>query len=1450
MTDILRKLARNYSSIMEKILQAFSDIADVLPRLDRLKATFPEDTNFNQVVGLIYSDIIEFHQRAYKFFRRKAWHIWFAFDWGLFERRFKMILQKLALHCELLDKEAAAAHFSEMKQFRDKRQLEEDTFERQRQNKMAQDVFRWLSAAEDQQEEHLHRISDKRQPETCSWVLGDVQMRPWIEDDSGDAVLWMTGIPGAGKSFLCSLLVQYLQTQQRLSTLYYFCGHQSSNGDTCAIILRTLAIQLLQQNLDMASLVHQAYLQKGSNRSAPAMKKLLIQLLPTSKIARIVIDGIDEGLHATQQDILKSLIEIQKSADHYCKLLVSSRKEPQIQKSLAAKIHLKLGEQTIQDLSLYIKDRIKGLQASFPEIDSALVALVEQHLHRKAKGMFLWVRLVTDTLVYQISETGIENAIDQLPEGLDEAYGLIISRIDSLRPQLRQRAFNILYWLCAARRPISLHEVADGIVLHPGQIALNRKTRSINPKRDIIELCAPLLEILQNGVLDLVHFSAKEYFVDEQSGPFIDLAKAHLSIALSCVINLTSCLDLVPRTTDGMSEADLESRVVQGCYGLQSYGQEFWAEHVLAYLGDFGDRDVDARKLLGVLEAFSQVWKHRAHANISHPSTLHTAEASLGLDSLKNFPTLHRFFTDWLHFKSEFKKMRPSLNTLEAQEQWRLGTDETFLSLIDSRLCIITERLLMMQSSHLPSHIEEDDFKRFVSRYNFPCRFQGCNHQYDTVGERHSHEVSHVLSFPCLQCDFSGRGFRSRKDLEKHTQKYHMSPEDFEIPDDLPTVGRLSKGSPNLIPGTFRVPPSGSGRWTERGRRALQQGYHHVLARIESEVEAATGDNDEPGPEDTTSAKTDGPTQSNQTTTTMSLASIRNNVREQKYENLADFKNDLCVLSGDLKMASALVGDGRIESICDDELEKAMSAFPAFANFDHVASERGTIAVLSSHRTEQLQEHVEGLNEQENDQASPSAISFGTRVPHWSLPEKSQFPVLLQRCGRDFSKIADHLKTKTPKEINQYFVHLLSIGNSELSDLADLADARLVQEASSIGPTTASRVEECEVQAPNDLALKNSSDSFQPSQFIGAEPYSPHFGNPKTLQHPMKGTSKSTETKAEFGKTIHGPTIKKRRPRPRVLCPHCSTNRDGLRDEYALEKHIERYHAATRKVWVCEDISINKRFLTNCKSCSAGRRYSSKHSARDHLRMVHFSAETSTDTFQRWMRETEEPNLKMQMTAAGPASTNFTSVNNPGFSARESGLHAATPKRQKTRGTTISLPPLKNHPDTSRTLPSMMDEINSRKPSDSGSSPRRYSSVNKDLDGDVDTDAGDASLSSPEAKSSKNDIFLEDVSFDNFLPGNANKPGSLSNDGPPHRINHSLIKPDQVSRLPNLNSFQKAACLDQVDALYHKLDNVSVDSYRYREALENLTTLSRSLLRNLRDWRRRSTLAPSIPFSI
>ena len=1418
---------------MEKILQAFSDIADALPRLDRLKATFPEDTNFNQVVGLIYSDIIEFHRRAYKFFRRKAWHFWFAFDWGLFERRFKSILQSLAVHCDLLDKEAAAAHFSEMKHFRDKRQLEEDAFEGQRQTQMAQDVFRWLSAAEDQQEEQLHRISDRRQPKTCDWILEDSRMRSWIEDDGGDAVLWITGIPGGGKSFLCSLVIENLQSQQHLSTLYYFCSHQSSSEITCAIMLRTLAIQLLQQNSDMAPLVHQAYLQKGSNKSSPAMKNLLIKLLPTSKVARIVIDGMDEISDSTQQELVKNLIEIQKSVNLSCKFLVSSRDEPQIQRSLATKNVLKLGGKTVKGISLYIKERMKGLQELCPAVDAALVGLAEEQLRTRAKGMFLYVRLVTDMLKDQMSESEFENAINQLPEGLDEAYGRILLRIEKLSAQLRQRAFRILYWVCVARRPILLHEVADGIVLHPGQTILSRKTRSSNPSKDIIGICAPFLESLENGVLDLVHFSAKEYLIHEHSGPFIDIVNAHLSIALSCLINLKSCLDLVPRNVNDISERELESRVVQGYYGLQSYGQEFWAEHVLAYLEKVGYWDSVSRELVGALEALSQVWKHR-NTETSFSLRTHTPEASLGLRCLRSSPMLYMFISSWLQFKSEFEKTRPTFITVDSQEQWRLAKDETFLSLIDSRLCSLTERLLVMQTSQLPSHIDENDFKQFISRNKYMCRFQGCNHRCDTVQERNSHEVSHVLSFPCLQCDFSGRGFRSRQDLEKHTQKYHMSPEDFKIPDDLHSTQGLSKGGSNVQSGAFRTPSSRSGDWTERGRKAIQQGFQHVVTKLESEITAATRSYDRLGSEDITSSDSAGPRLSGHTNEALmipSLDAIRNNVRQQNYVSLADFMNDISVLAEDSTMASILAGDGRIESICDQELERAMSAFPAFANFNDRTPVRVTNVASSNNVSEQLQGCAKDFNEQKNDIDLPRPISFETRAPYWSQPEEKQFPELLQQYGRDFGKIAGHLKTKTPQEVNRHFEDLLNMGHTEILDLANLADATIQQEACSIGIETQSGNAELGMRAPDDHAHEIPYHFSQSGEASNERQISSYISNPTISPPPMQSITHRVGLDPESRENPDGPIRKKRRPPPRVPCPYCSLHQDGLRDEWALKKHIERFHVATRKVWICEDISIDKRFLTKCKSCSAGKRYKSETEAGDHLRGAHFNAETSAETIQRWMRETEEPNPNMQTASAGSTMTTRPTVN-----------------RRSTGRRTLSLPPLKHHIDSSRTLPNTIFDAMSRKSLNPASSSKSSPSPDHNLSKNGEINARPASPS-PELEF-RDDVFFEDISFDNFLPNGANAACLLVTDGPPHRINRALIKPDQVPRLPNLNSFRTAACLDQVVALHHKLDNAPEETSDYKEALDTLTSLSRFLMKDLRDWRRRSTFAPHIPFSV
>ena len=1423
-------MASNHTTALEKILQAFSELADALPHLDRLQALFREDTHVNYALALVYSDITEFIQQAYKIFRRKAWHVWFTVSWGLFERRFGKIVERLSLHCDILDKEAAAAHYLEMRKFKDKLQVEEDTLETKTCNKMTRDVLGWLSAGEDRQEERLERISDVCQSEACDWVLEDPQVRLWIQDDCGDAILWMTGIPGAGKSYLCSMIVRNLQIEPHRSTLYYFCSHQESSGDTYAILLRTLAFQLLQQNLDMALLVHQEFFLKGSSLSGPAVRKLLSQTLLATKVTRIVVDGIDELDRGTQQDILKSLTEIQRSVKNNCKLLVCSREEPQIQKLLPGRVHMKLGDKTSEGLGLYIKTQVKEvLQEKFPDMDSWLVDLVEQRLHSKAKGMFLWVRLVITTLIQQLSEIDIEVAIDQLPEGLNEAYGLIKTRIDAVRPtSLRDRIFTILFWVCAACRPIGIHEVADGLALHSGQTELNRRTRSSNLDGDIIGLCAPLLERSDKYVLDLVHFSAKEYFVSEQSGPFVDIPRAHLSIASSCVINLTTCLDVVPRYNAEFRQEDLESRTVQGCYGLQSYAHEFWAKHVLAFLETVGEADPTASGLLCKLESFSRVWKHPTQAAGKCSSETDRVEHWRGLLRLRDSPLLYQFISGWLSFKTKLTEAKRDFKNLNDQQQWRMETDETYLSLIDARLSTVTEQLLMLEASQLPPHIDERDFRYFRSRFSFPCRFLDCHHFYHSIAERVIHEASHVPSFPCLQCDFSGRGFRTRKDLEKHTKKYHMSPEDFDIPNDLQSCKGWEPGAGGPVSYS-----SQSRRWTEQGRKALQEGFRHVLANLESEMRAL--ENNGQDSSDLTS-KGSYPKASSaviEETSLKRLDNIRDKIERKKYDTLADFKNDLRGLSNDSSTSSKWTAPEGIDSNCEGELEKALLPFPAFAHFDSTYFEGERPHIPFETTPHMLEGQIGSLDQLEKEMANLDVTPLYVRLPYWSSIEKKKFPELLQRFGRDFSTIADTLKTKTLEEVEQYFVQLVDTGNPEISDWIDLAEARLQREASSTTKITELRDTESGEQAPKDLAPQNVSHPLQLNQLPVSGMYLPQFGKPKALLAPTRDASKSTGSDLESGETVLVSRGKKRRPPPRAQCPHCSVPKEeGLRDEYALGKHVERYHTATRKIWICEDISFDKSFLVNCKPCSASKRYSSKSTARKHLREVHFTSETPGETLQRWLRETEEPNRNMQ--------------NSSGVESRA----RVTTQKRKRQETTISLPPLKDHRDSSRMLPSMTLEMSGRKRSKSVSSPKNLPDPDQDLYEDTDIDMEDPSLSSPEAESSKSDIFLDGVSFDNLLPGSVNGRSSPSTDGSPHRTNRALIQLDQVSRLPNLNSFQKSACADHVEMLHHNLDKLSVDSSDYEKTLGKLTSLSRSLMKDLRDWQRRSALAPSLPFSL
>lgn len=119
-----------------------------------------------------------------------------------------------------------------------------------------------------------------------------------------------------------------------------------------------------------------------------------------------------------------------------------------------------------------------------------------------------------------------------------------------------------------------------------------------------------------------------------------------------------------------------------------------------------------------------------------------------------------------------------------------------------------------------------------------------------------------------------------------------------------------------------------------------------------------------------------------------------------------------------------------------------------------------------------------------------------------------------------------------------------------------------------------------------------------------------------------------------------------RPPQGKVDCTQCGDHPEGFRGEHELRRHVERAHNTRKTVWVCVDVSPDKKFLSQCKACRSCKNYKSYYGAAAHLRRAHFSprltgqtmklplesirgdkgvGDASTmETLKMWMKEVEE----------------------------------------------------------------------------------------------------------------------------------------------------------------------------------------------------------------------------------
>lgn len=322
--------------------------------------------------------------------------------------------------------------------------------------------------------------------DTFQWIFEQDATQPWdsfcdwLRDD--DAVYWIKGKPGSGKSTLMKfliddartrdLLAQWSSSQQPLIVKFYFwlSGTQmqrSLKGFLCSIVY-----QIFQEDklLIEKLLCRDPGLLLKRNPGDWSLKELRETFLHSVDLLNchlcIFLDGLDEFDQDDDVDKLLNLLnDILKSGK--AKICASSRPEHYIAKRMAGYKQLRLQDLTASDMEICIRRTLEETRARCrpASISNRYFEWIVEAIVSKADGVFLWVHYALSSLVRGMRKEDtfgdLLRQIDRLPSGMHQLYLQMWNRLNEDKQLYQEQAADYFSYAAESteERPISLFEL-------------------------------------------------------------------------------------------------------------------------------------------------------------------------------------------------------------------------------------------------------------------------------------------------------------------------------------------------------------------------------------------------------------------------------------------------------------------------------------------------------------------------------------------------------------------------------------------------------------------------------------------------------------------------------------------------------------------------------------------------------------------------------------------------------------------------------------------------------------------------------------------------------------------------------------------------------------------------------------------------------------------------------
>ncbi|KAF3916902.1 Ankyrin-1 [Orbilia brochopaga] len=357
-------------------------------------------------------------------------------------------------------------------------------------------ILRWYKTSDPEQN---HKVSRSRHdPNTCQWVFELDSFNDW--SSAPGKYLWIHGIPGAGKTIICSTIIEHLNTaisekKSVARVIYYYFDFADTNKLTVESFLQSAIYQLLSTTPGDLPEAATALYDRHSGLQTPSSEELLdvfAELLSANSKTYVVLDAIDECSKEEREKLFNAFLSRFEATG--ASLLVTSRREPDIEKAFKPAFHHTIcieDSKVDEDVQTHVTKAMAS-EPAFKNWNAAIKKEVSDAISKGSRGMFRWAVCQLDTMKKCLTPAMIRAELRHMPETLDQTYDRILQNIPSLHQQFVRSA---LRWLAFSTRPLLLIELAEAAVIDPSMDSFDpAECRFLDPEK-ILDLCGSLITL-------------------------------------------------------------------------------------------------------------------------------------------------------------------------------------------------------------------------------------------------------------------------------------------------------------------------------------------------------------------------------------------------------------------------------------------------------------------------------------------------------------------------------------------------------------------------------------------------------------------------------------------------------------------------------------------------------------------------------------------------------------------------------------------------------------------------------------------------------------------------------------------------------------------------------------------------------------------------------------------